>query len=630
MSETTILIVEDEVVVAMDIQMRLRRLGHHVVGLAGSGEEALRLAEAKRPDLALMDIRLKGELDGIQTAEQLRTRFGIPVIYLTAYADDVTLQRAKLTEPFGYLLKPFEERELHSTLEIALYKIDMERRLRLHMARLNQVLVSAPDGVALLDGDFRVMLANEKARRFLTDLATADPEAGPLVALGGQPVAALAAQTADGQWVELRAGDRIYELNINPAPAEAGQEYVAVLRDVTRERDVQQHIRQQERLAAVGQFAAGMAHDFNNAITSIILDVNLIRMMESGLSAKTRSRLDAIGQQANRAGDLVRQVLDFSRTSAVELRPLPLLPLFRDLVTMLRRILPAEIAVHFTHKPGEFVINGDVTRIMQLVMNLALNARDAMPQGGALRIDLAHRLPPDASTAEAAPTTADWVALRVSDTGRGMDAEQLAHIFDPFYTTKGPEQGAGLGLSQVYGIVQQHGGQISVAAAPGEGAVFSILFPSAAPPAVQPADPPADLIPAEDKPPTILVVEDNTTARRSLADSLELLGYRVLTAENGRVALALLDGFSDVDLIMSDLLMPEMDGAAFCRELRKRPQRLPVIILTGYLPPAAQQELRGLGVVGFVDKPVAFDQMARVVAEMLGRVDAGLPPAGTP
>src|SRR5690242_10206984 len=173
MTPAKILIVEDESIVALDLQERLTRLGYQVIGMATSGGEAICLAEAWHPNLVLMDIRLKGVMDGIETAQELRARFNTPVIYLTAHADDATLQRAKTTEPFGYLTKPFEERELHAALDMALYKIQMERRLQRQATQLQRIVTIIPEGVALLDADHRLIMVNSQAEAFLAILAGA-------------------------------------------------------------------------------------------------------------------------------------------------------------------------------------------------------------------------------------------------------------------------------------------------------------------------------------------------------------------------------------------------------------------------------------------------------------------------
>lgn len=201
-----ILLVEDEAIVALDIKTRLLHLGHEVVGVTSSGEDAIKIVEATRPDLVLMDIRLRGRLDGIEAAQQLRAQFDVAVIYLTAYGDDATLQRAKLTEPYGFLIKPFEERELHSTIEMAFYKSMMEKRVQQQIRRLQRTISTFPEGVALLDADNRIVMANPKAQAYLLTLSGAT--VGDLVErLGNATLAAFIEARDTGGWQDILSLD---------------------------------------------------------------------------------------------------------------------------------------------------------------------------------------------------------------------------------------------------------------------------------------------------------------------------------------------------------------------------------------------------------------------------------------
>ncbi|MBK8025763.1 MAG: response regulator [Chloroflexi bacterium] len=548
-----------------------------------------------------MDIRLKGDMDGVEAAQQLRKRFDVAVIYLTAYADETTLGRAKVTEPFGYLIKPFDERELHSTVEMALYKITSEKRLRAHAVRLKEVISTVPDGVALLDADRRVELANAKACDFLNILSGSG--IGDVVdRLGEKPIEQILSLPADRNWHEIRldgSPQRVFEVNVSFLQTES-----------TRAR-----VQFQDHLAAIGQFAAGIAHDFNNILSSILLQPYLIMKTEPNLSEVNRDRLGFITNQVEHANSLVKQVLDFSRASETEMKPINLVPLLKELATLLERMLPETIRLELTYQVGDCTISGDVTRLSQMMMNLALNARDAMPDGGTLKVDLTRISAPDALR-HISGSHEEWIRIAVSDTGTGIPPEIMHRVFEPFFTTKEPDKGTGLGLSQVYGVVRQHGGHIDVEIRVGQGSTFSIHMPAlshSSSTTVRFDNEEPSLALGDGQ--TVLLVEDNLDTRESTKDVLELSNFQVLTASNGYEALTML-GRSEtkVDLVISDRIMPGMGGLELCRELRRKKNPVRVIILTGYATDEVHVELRTLGVIELLTKPVAIDRLLDVVA----------------
>lgn len=615
-----ILIVEDEGIVALDMQARLNRLGYQCVGIPNSGEDAIKLAAEHRPDVALMDIRLRGNMDGVETAQQLRVQFDIPVVYLTAYTDETTLQRAKVTEPLGYLVKPFEERELSSTLEMALYKLEMDRRSQAQTAQLQRVVATVPEGVVLLDAEHRIALANAKALDYLTVLAGAS--AGDIVyRLGDYPIEQLLSNLQGEVWQEIKVSVpslRVFEVTSAPSHPDSEPsdhnpvEWVLVIREVTSERQMQQLIQSQDRLAAIGQLAAGIAHDFNNILASIVLWPSLIQSMEPHMSAKSREGLEIIASQAKRGSDLVQQILDFSRKSVTEMQPFDLQPLLQELTRMLERVLPDNIHFELITRSGDYMIQGDPTRILQMLLNLALNARDAVPNGGNLYVELTRLSRGDAHW-DALPPHDQWIRINVTDDGTGIQPDILPHIFEPFFTTKSAG-GTGLGLAQVYGIVQQHEGHVHVDSQPGQGTTFSIYFPALnalSSNNVHPDDQQDPLIEGNQQ--TILIADDNLNVRKSLSECVEFLSYKVLAAANGLEVLAILEQPQNrVDLILSDLDMPEMTGLELCREVRGKNSNIPIIILSGYISDENIKELKAFG-VEWIHKPVSIEHLSNAI-----------------
>lgn len=258
-----------------------------------------------------------------------------------------------------------------------------------------------------------------------------------------------------------------------------------VTSDATRE--IQHCIQLQDRLAVVGQLAAGIAHDFNHIMAVIVLYTQTVLRSMPDMPLNTRNRLMTVIQQAKRASDLVQQILDFSRSEAIERRPLDLVPLLKEQVRLLEHTLPKNIRISLSHKAGKYIVNTDPTQIQQIMLNLALNARDAMPQGGELCIRL-EQVRVEDRTSSALPRmilrlgqgaeVSEWVRLTVLDTGTGIPPDVLPHIFEPFFTTKASGRGSGLGLTQVYDIVKQHEGEIEVQSQVGRGTTFAIYLPA--------------------------------------------------------------------------------------------------------------------------------------------------------
>jgi two-component system cell cycle sensor histidine kinase/response regulator CckA len=484
--------------------------------------------------------------------------------------------------------------------------------------QMEQVMDTVPEGVILLDTDGQVILANPLGEKDLIALANA--EVGSILThLGDHPLAKLLASPPKGLWHEVAADDRNFQIIARPienGPTPAG--WVVVIRDVTQQRQIQQRVQQQERLAAVGQLAAGIAHDFNNIMAAIVLYAQMTMRIE-GLPATVRERMETIDQQAKHATKLIQQILDFSRRSVLERRPLDLAPLLKEHVRLLKRTLPESIEIRLDYEPDEYTVNADPTRMQQMVTNLALNARDAMRGGGGLRIRLERivvkpgesPLPPEMEAGE-------WVTVAVADTGTGIPLDVLPHIFEPFFTTRAP-QGSGLGLAQVHGIVGAHEGHIDVQSQVDQGTTFTIYLPMySSKPSPVPTQEELPALP-RGRGETILVVEDDAVVQKALADGLELLNYRVLEVANGQEALEMLEQRrGEISLVLSDVVMPQMGGIALIHALRERGLTVPVVMLTGHAIHREMEELRAQGMIDWLPKPPRLEELARVIARALG------------
>ncbi len=400
-------------------------------------------------------------------------------------------------------------------------------------------------------------------------------------------------------------------------------------------KETQEQMLHQERLAAVGQLAAGIAHDFNNILATIVLYTQM-SLRAADLSPQIRKRLETITGQTDRAADLVQQILDFGRRSVLERRPLALDSFLKEVVKLLQRTLPESIQIDLAFEPAprrppsqsrgvaegpvEYLINADITRIQQVIVNLALNARDAMPNGGELHIALSRTAGRDIQCVDCGPVIGgEWIEVTVTDTGTGIAPDVLPHIFEPFFTTRAP-LGHGLGLSQVYGIIKQHEGHIDVQTQVGQGTTFRLYWPVLAMARSQDevGESPGIM---QGQGEIILVVEDDTTMRTVLADALEGLGYQTLAAGNGREALAIYEQHVDqVSLILSDWVMPSMGGLELVRELTTHHTVPKVLMLTGH--PLAEEVKKAVppNVVGWILKPLSLDQLAEAVSRALAEI----------
>jgi two-component system cell cycle sensor histidine kinase/response regulator CckA len=439
---------------------------------------------------------------------------------------------------------------------------------------------------------------------------------------------------------EDRSGATVAMVSISPLAEDDGGIGGAVVRliDITRHRALETQLAQTQKMQAVGQLAGGIAHDFNNLLTAIIAaaDMGLDRQ---GLDEATRADLVHVRRSAERGAALVRQLLAFGRKQTLQPRIIALNAAIEDVASLLRRLLGQRIAISLDlDQPGSLV-RVDPVQFDQVIVNLAVNARDAMPQGGrlAIRTGAVMLYRPLVRGQEVIPP-GRYAMVEVSDTGVGIAPEHMPRLFEPFFTTKRDQGGTGLGLAMVYGIVRQTDGFVAVESTRGEGTTFRIYLPRqegttqpdppleanahrVGPPLRQPpapaldpdaGGPPAGSVPTRG---TVLLVEDEEAVRRLTARGLELSGWRVLAAESGEAALALLAAEPECPAaLVSDVSMPGMDGPALVRAVRATAPSLPVILVSGYAETEAIADLPGAP-VQFLAKPFS-------IRDLLGRLDA--------
>ncbi|HEY89568.1 MAG TPA: response regulator [Thermoflexia bacterium] len=390
---------------------------------------------------------------------------------------------------------------------------------------------------------------------------------------------------------------------------------IALGRDITERQQLEEQLRRQERLAVVGQLAAGIAHDFRNILAVIILYAQLA-LRKPTLPPELAKIFEIISSQSKKAANLVQQILDFSSRSMIERQTLDLKPFTGNVLEVLRRTIPEHIRFTLAAEAEEYIVEADANRLEQALMNLVLNSRDAMPQGGELRVTLSKlTLGPAAKPPVAAMSTGEWICLTVADTGIGMPAEVYAHLFEPFFTTKEVGQGTGLGLAQVYGIIKMHKGHIDVETKLGEGTTVYIYLPAGKLEEEWVANPTAGMVAGQGE--TLLVVEDSQLLRDVIETFLKALNYRVLSAPHGHAALKIYETERDIDLVVTDLVMPEMGGEELLRELQKRDPQLGALGLTGYVDAQLTTELRQSGFRELLQKPFEIEALGQAIHRAL-------------
>jgi two-component system, cell cycle sensor histidine kinase and response regulator CckA len=630
MTGARILIVEDENIVAEDLRTHLGSLGYEVVGVTAYGEKAVTLAETLRPDLVLMDIKLKGSMEGIAAAELIRARCHLPVVYLTAYADDSTLVRACVTEPSGYILKPFEERTLRTAIEMALYKHQAERQLKNSERRYAATLSSIGEGVIAVDDQARVTFLNPMAES-LTGWPAAEAQGRPLDDLvrlvrenTRQPVANPLSQVGTGNTSLSRAGPLLLlcrdgratpvEDSISPIRDDAGAVtgVVLVFHDISERRRADQEqrlmesrIQRMQQLESLSVLAGGIAHDFNNLLTPI---VGYAEMAEDQLPAGSplRPMIQTIGQSAQHASELIQQLLAYAGKGQFLPQPVNLSSLVQEMTPLLETVVGRRGALILEPAGALPLLNGDLIQVRQVVLNLLINAAEALTDSagritvrtGVTRLARAQL---DAALLKDDLAEGPYVYLEVIDTGSGMSPDTQLRIFDPFFTTR--FTGRGLGLAAVLGIVRSHRGTIKVTSAPGQGSTFQVFFPCSV------KETPPQERPAVAEQPwrgsgTILVVEDEPSILSLAQRILESAGLTVLIASNGRAGVELFrQRMNDIAGVLLDMTMPRMNGLEAFQELRQLRPDVRVLLMSGYSEEEVSERFAGLGLAGFVSKP---------------------------
>ena len=405
---------------------------------------------------------------------------------------------------------------------------------------------------------------------------------------------------------------------------------VWVARDVTERKTLEAQLRQAAKMEAVGRLAGGVAHDFNNLLTSISTNADLA-LGTLHATEDVREELGQIKGAAERAAALTRQLLAFSRKQMLQPRVVDVNDVVREASGLLQRLIGEDIELTASLEPGTWPVVADAGQLTQVVMNLAVNARDAMPNGGVLAITTGNvDVTASLAARQRGLKPAQYVVLTMRDTGMGMDRKTQDRVFEPFFTTKEQGKGTGLGLATVYGIVKQSGGHIHLASEPGQGTVFWIFFPRAMSGTPAPARPVGRAPAHAATGATVLLVEDEPQVRGAAARVLKRYGYTVLESQHGVDALERWsERGHDISLIVTDVVMPQLGGPELVRRLRAEGAKVPVLFISGYAEGATPECTDDTGRSAFLAKPFDIAVFVRVVGELIESVALRTEPAGT-
>ena len=508
-----------------------------------------------------------------------------------------------------------------------------EEDLRAAEVRFARIFNSTPVAIAAVDATGGLVRPNAAFARLAPDAlrAQASPSLFMLVAERDHAALKAALAAASQGLGEIAPLDvslegagparsaRLFVSAADPKSDEGASAIVFAL-DTTEQRTLQENLAQSQKMQAIGQLAGGVAHDFNNVLTAIIGYSDLLLTNHRPTDPSFQDIMQ-IKQNANRAAGLVRQLLAFSRRQTLRPETLQLNDVLSELQMLLRRLVDETIQLDVVHARDLWLVKADLNQFEQVIVNLVVNARDAIKDGG--KITLRTRNFPAAECAtlkDMAVPAGDYVLVEVADTGHGIPADVREKIFEPFFTTKEVGKGTGLGLSMVYGIVKQTGGFVFCDSEPGKGATFRILLPRLIEPEAEPvkkevAKPAADLTGRG----AILLVEDEEAVRAFAARALATRGYTVLEAESGVEALRVVEEAGEpIDLIVSDVIMPEMDGPTMLTELRRRGFAAKVVFMSGYADDAFSRNLPEAQEFVFLPKPFALKQLIETVKGAMG------------
>jgi signal transduction histidine kinase len=546
MNSPSVLIVDDDQIVALHIKDQLMRLGYRVLAMAASGVEALRCISEQRPDVILMDIDIAGEFDGIETCRRIPGDQQRPVIYMTAYTEEPTLERARETRPYGYLLKPFFERELHATIQMALERWRADCVLRDSQQQMSDLISVRTEALAA---------ANRK--------------------------------------IDEQLAERL---------------------------KIERTLWQVQKMEAIGHLTSGIAHDFNNLLAVLQGGLEFVEKSSADGVTADPELVDVMLRVTKRGRSLVRRLLTFGRETESNLEPVVVDQVVLDSLRLLQRLLGRNIEIVTKLGAKAATVSADSNQLAHVLLNLALNARDAMPDGGQMTITTTVQAAGWVADGEAKRwTTGEEVCVAVADTGTGMSDEVRRRIFEPFFTTKQDGGAAGLGLTMAHRFAEQCGGRINVDSKIKRGTTVSLHLPciERAVPASEPRASTEPLAGVDGRK-TVLLVEDDPDLRLVMSAQMQELGYTVHAVTNGDEAISVIESPSTIDVLVTDIILPGgTDGVSVIKDaIQVRPD-LAVLCISGFDLNQSDRKWLRVQNIELLEKPFSFEQLADALGAIL-------------
>jgi len=613
-----VLLVEDNVIDAKLITGLLRSPSAalhccHVTQLA----EALNHMEIHPPDVILLDLNLE-DSSGYETFNFVRQAATKAAILVLSGSDDEDLAIRTVREGAqDYLVKgSFDGRLLLRSIRYAIERKRSEEALRHSQATVRAIFENSLDGIVIFERTGICVEANASASDLMG--VPRDELVGRRLCdfcdRGFEEAWEELSQTESGRgrcWIQLkdnarRMVDYCFKTNILPG------QHLAVLRDITEQQDLEEQLRQSQKMEAVGRLAGGVAHDFNNILGIISGHAELLQLSANQADSARAQRIIAATEKA---ASLTQQLLAFGRKQIMSLKLLNLSTIVEGLSSMLDCLMTPEIQINIQAEENLGLVRADQSQLEQVIMNLATNARQAMAEGGTMTITIdefhSSKDQPDLPPGK-------YVRLAVSDTGIGMTEETQSRVFEPFFTTK--KMGSGLGLSTVYGIIKQSGGYVTVQSAPQQGSTFSVFLPvfSSLDSSPAPAEPRKTMRMGGHE--TLLLVDSEEDLRNAATEYLEGCGYHVLTAGDGKQAVEVADRYDGaISLLISDIVMPKLSGRGLVEHVRSTRPNTNVLLISGYTDDAVPRHGISLDPSCFLQKPFTFQTLGAKIRGILDK-----------
>ncbi len=620
---TSVVLLVDDIAANRETLVELLEPQDYRLVEAADGPEALKLAAESPPDLVLLDVMMPG-MDGYEVCRRLRADAllaEVPIIMITALDDQASRLTGIEAGADDFITKPFNRAELRARVR-TITRLNRYRRLMQAQERIHEQarwLDEARDAIFVRDLEDRITYWNDGATRLFgwTREEVQGRRAAELMHNDKAPFngPALLAARDNGDWQgEVRkitkAGREVIvasRLTLLRDPRREPCGMLCINTDITEKKQAEKLMLRTQRLESIGTLVSGVAHDLNNALAPILMGVEILRMQYPDQT----QLIDAMETSARRGANMVQQVLTFAK--GVEGARLLVQPqhLLREMEKIMKSTFPKNLQLQTKFSRELRTLLGDATQLHQVLLNLCVNARDAMPNGGTLTLE-AENAEIDATYASAVPEAkpGSYVVWRVKDTGTGIPQEIIDRIFEPFFSTKGPDKGTGLGLSTVLGIVKSHGGFIQIYSVLAKGSTFAVYLPAEGSRGSDTTQLTKVETTFRGNGETILVVDDEVEVRNVLRAVLTRLNFKVLTASDGTAALIqMAENRTELRVVITDLHMPHMDGFSFVRMLKGRLPQTGIIVTSGRLDERDVNEFKKLGVSALLDKPFTQEKL---------------------